>query len=121
MKTLMSNKLTKAVCISLILLALTSSAFAYPPSNAAVLYYRTFLHLENNLSKETTDMLSDLARGEIKPNDENREIIKENRFAFAIDTIVTAADLTECDWGHDYSRGFDLMMPGLADILITDD
>lgn len=110
----MSNKLTKVVCVSLILLGLSSSVRAYPPDNAAVLYYSTFIHLENNLSSETKEMLSDLARGDIKPNDKSREILKENRFAFVIDTIVTAADLSECDWGIDYSRGFDTMIPGLS-------
>jgi hypothetical protein len=112
MKTAMSNKLTKAMCVSLILLGLSPSVFAYPPDNAAVLYYSTFIHLENNLSNETSKILSDLARGESKPNDKSREILKKNRFA--IDTIVTAADLFECDWGIDYSRGFDTMIPGLS-------
>lgn len=112
MKTVMSNKLTKVMCVSLILLGLSPLVFAYPPDNAAVLYYSTFIHLENNLSNETSKMLSDLAKGETKPNDKSREILKKNRFA--IDTIVTAADLSECDWGIDYSRGFDTMIPGLS-------
>ncbi len=112
MKTVTSNKLTKVVCVVLILLGLSLPVCAYPPDNAAVLYYSTFIHIENNLSSETTDMLSDLAKGQIKPNDKCREILKKNRFA--IDTIVTAADLSECDWGIDYSRGFDTMVPGLS-------
>ena len=69
MKTVMSNKLTKVMCTALVLLGLSLPVCAYPPDNAAVLYYSTFIHIENNLSSETTDMLSDLAKGEIKPND----------------------------------------------------
>ena len=97
MKTVMSNKLTKVVCVSLILSGLSSFVRAYPPDNAAVLYYSTFIYLESNLSSETSEMLSDLARGDIKPNDKSREILKESRFTFVIDTIVTPADLSECD------------------------
>ena len=112
MKTVMSNKLTKVMFIALVLLGLGLPVCAYPPDNAAVLYYSTFIHIENYLSSETTKMFSNLAKGEIKPNDEAREILKQHRFA--IDTIVTAADLSECDWGIDYSRGFDTMVPGLS-------
>ncbi len=112
MKTVMSNKLTKVVCISLILLGLTSPAFAYPPGNAVVLYYKACLLYEPQESMR--DMIDDYARGETELTEEIADFVKKNENI--IDIIVDAADIQNCNWGLDYSEGLELLIPGLSDL-----
>ena len=110
MKTISSNKLTKVVCLAAILLVLTHLAFAYPPDNAAVLYYRAcLLYQPDDAMKK---MLTDLSKGKIKLNKKIKKYVKSQHNV--INSVVTAAHLSDCDWGYDYSQGFALMMPGLS-------
>ncbi len=111
MKTVTSNKLTKAVFVALIVFISTPLLFAKPPDNAALLYYRAFLLYEKP-DNEIGKMVSDLALGRIKPNDKVKKFVEKQRYV--IDSMLTAADITNCDWGYDYSEGIDLVMPGLA-------
>ena len=48
MKTVCNNKFTQAICTISMVMVLTSMAFAYPPDNAAVLYYRASLAYDAN-------------------------------------------------------------------------
>ncbi len=101
----------KGILIGLVLLASAGQAFAYPPDNAAVLYYKSFMLLEEpneNLKK----MLSDLSKGNIGLNEQIRQYIEKNRKV--IKDVVTAAEIRNCDWGLDFSEGYSLMIPHLA-------
>lgn len=113
MKTLNNNNLTTAFCIALALFVSTPAAFAQAPENAALFYYQAFLLYEK--PDATMDkMLSDFLDDKIGANEVIEQFIGKNRAV--IDYLVTAADTPYCDWGYDYSRGLDLMMPNLARI-----
>ena len=64
----------------LILLTSTSLLEAYPPDNAAVLYYKAFLMLKEP-SQEVKEMMADMRHGKIKANDQVRQCLEENRYA----------------------------------------
>ena len=100
-------------CISVILLTSVSPAIAYPPDNAAVLYYKAFLILQEP-SKDVDKMLNDFRKGTIKSNDQIRRYLQENKHA--IEFIETAADVQNCDWGYDISKGFEVLLPELTKI-----
>ena len=116
MKTTNHRNLVKIMCISLILLASASSIMAYPPDNAAVLYYRAFLIMKEP-GENVKEMMYDLRQGKIKSNDEIKQSLEENRRT--IELLETAAEIPNCDWGRDDSRGFDLLLPELAKIRLT--
>jgi hypothetical protein len=104
------------MCISVILLTSVSPAIAYPPDNAAVLYYKAFMILQEP-SEDVKKMMTDLRAGKIKPNDEIRQCLHDNRHV--IELVETAAGVRDCDWGHDISKGFDVMLPELSKIRMT--
>jgi len=89
---------------------------AYPPDNAAVLYYRAFLIMKEP-GEDVKEMMYDLRQGKIKSNDEIKQSLEENRRT--IELLETAAEIPNCDWGRDDSRGFDLLLPELAKIRLT--
>jgi hypothetical protein len=101
MKTIARKKLTVVVVFSLITLISTQLIFAYPPDNAAILYYRACLLYETN--KEMEEALSDLHKGKIELNDEVREYVEKNRYV--INLLLDASEVKNCDWGLDYSEG----------------
>ncbi len=115
MKTL-NHKSLILTCISVILLTSVSPAMAYPPDNAAVLYYKAFIILQEP-SKDVKKMMSDLRGGKIKPNDEIRQYLQDNRYV--IEFAETAAGVRDCDWGYDISKGFDVLLPELSKIRLT--
>lgn len=101
----------KTILIVIMLLTSAGQAFAYPPDNAAVLYYRAFMLMEE--PNETLDkMLLAVRKGEIKPNEEVRRYVERNRRV--IDYAVTASGISHCDWGYDLSEGLSLQLPELA-------
>lgn len=103
----------KAMCAILILLTSASFVEAYPPDNAAVLYYRAFFIVKES-SEDVTKMMDDMRKGKLKSNDKIRQHLEENRRA--IELIETAAEIPTCEWGRDNSRGLDLLMPELAKV-----
>lgn len=107
MKTIKSRKITKTVFAVLVLLVLALSAFAYPPDNAAVLYYQACMLYE--VDSEMNGMLNDLRNGRIEPNEEIKEFLKMNRRV--IDFVLDASEIRHCDWGVDYSQGCEALMP----------
>ena len=111
MRTVTNNKITIVLCAALALLMSTPLAFAYPPDNAAVLYYRACI--SHNVDSAMQEMLSDLSKGEIKLNEEIRKLVKRNRYAIA--WVITAAEIQNCDWGLDYSEGMSVLMPPFYD------
>jgi len=115
MKTL-NHKSLILTCISVILLTSISPAMAYPPDNAAVLYYKAFLILQEP-GEDVKKMMADLRGGKIKPNDEIRQYLQDNRQV--IELAETAAGVRDCDWGYDISKGFDVLLPELSKIRTT--
>jgi len=117
MKTTVNHKTSvKTMCILLTVLACASAAGAYPPDNAAVLYYKAFIILQEP-SENVKEMMTDLREGKIKPNDQIRQCLKDNRYV--IDFAETAAGVRDCDWGYDISKGFDVLLPELSKLRMT--
>jgi len=101
------------ICAALIFFLSTPSVFAQTPDNAALLYYQAFLLYEK--PDDTMDkMLSDFRDGKIKENEVIEQYIEKNHKV--IDFIVKATNIPNCDWGYDYSQGFELLMPNLAQL-----
>jgi len=104
----------KHVCLLTLVVGLSGAiGLAYPPDNAAVLYYKTCLtyqKLEGDLKKE----LPDVATGKAVPSQAMREYVKGQ--ADRIKTLADAAQIKACDWGYDYSRGFEMVMAPLGDM-----
>jgi hypothetical protein len=98
----------KCILIGVVLLALAGQAFAYPPDNAAVLYYKDFLLLEEP-NDSVKNMLKELWRGNIGLNEQIRCYLERNRNV--LKEMVTAAQIERCDWGLDILEGLVLGMP----------
>jgi len=109
MRTIGNKRLRKVIYMTLTLLVSTSQVFAYPPDNAAVLYYRAcqWYRAEPDMER----MLSDLSRGKIELNEEIKKLVKNNKRA--IDFAIDASGVTNCDWGMDYSKGMATVLPPL--------
>jgi len=90
---------------------MSSLAIAYPPDNAAVLYYKAFLMYNMD---ESIESLRKLKKGEIVVNDEIRELVQKNRVI--IDCVLDGSEIEMCDWGADLSKGLDLEVPHLSKI-----
>lgn len=116
MKTVTRRNSIKTMCILLVLLTSTSLVQAYPPDNAAVLYYKAFLMLREP-SEDVKNMMRDLREGTIKPNDQIRQHLQENKVV--MEFVEAAAEIRECDWGHDVSRGLGVLMPELLKVRLT--
>ncbi len=101
----------KGILVGVVLLAAAWRVFAYPPDNAAVLYYKAFLIMEEPNAADV-NLLRQLRKGEIGVNDRIRHLLESNRKA--IKEIVTAAQIKNCDWGLNYSEGLSTCMPHLG-------
>jgi len=113
MKTITTKKLTKATCVTLMLLILASPALAYPPDpdNAALLYYQSYIAYEK-ADDTMREMVADLSRGKIEPNERIKKYIENCRGA--INLAVAAAEIPNCNWGLKYSDGFTMLLSHLA-------
>jgi len=103
----------RIVCIFLAVTLSSSTVYGFPPDNAAVLYLRAFIIYEEPDS-DLSKILDDLRDGKIKPNDQIRQYFEKNRPV--IELVTTASQIQDCDWGQDFSKGFDLHMPELATV-----
>lgn len=112
MRTVTNSKSIKAACAILVLLVLVPLVSAYPPNNAAVLYYRSCLCYKADSAMQK--VLSDLVEGKIEVDDSIAKYVGSNRSA--IKFTITAADVLNCDWGLDYSEGMLLLLPHLSSI-----
>jgi hypothetical protein len=101
----------KNILIGLVLLVSVGQAFAYPPDNAAVLYYKAFM-LIGEPNDAVGKMLKDLQKGNTGLNEQIRQYVERNRKV--IKEIVTAAEIKNCDWGLDYSEGLALQIIHVA-------
>jgi hypothetical protein len=106
MKTVIRN-----ILIGTALLVSTGQVYAYPPDNAAVLYYKSFILLHEP-NDTVIKMLNDLQNGKIGLNDQIEQYVESNRNV--IKEVVKAAEIKNCDWGLDLSEGFGTLLPHLA-------
>jgi len=106
MKTNKSKKV-RTVTFVLVLLVSALSAFAYPPDNAAVLYYKAFTLYES--PDNIGNMLWDYWKGKIESNEKIEECLKKNRRI--IDMVLDASRIDHCDWGLNYSQGTEVLLP----------
>jgi len=116
MKTVNHKKLVKTMCILLTVLTFASVAGAYPPDNAAVLYYKAFLMLQEP-SEEVKNMMREMREGKIKSNDQIKQHLQDNRNV--MEFAEAAAEIRQCDWGYDISRGLGVLMPELLNLRLT--
>jgi hypothetical protein len=116
MKTVNHKTLVKTLCILLTALTVVSKARAYPPDNAAVLYYKAFLMLQEP-SEEVKNMMRDLREGKIESNAQIKQHLQDNRHV--MEFAETAAEIRQCDWGHDISKGLGVLMPELLKLRLT--
>jgi hypothetical protein len=107
MKTIKIRKITKAILAVLVLTVSAPSVFAYPPDNAAVLYYKAFMLYE---SPDDID-LWDYWKGNIELNEKIENHLTSNQRV--IDIVLDATRIDNCDWGLDYSRGTEVLLPPL--------
>ena len=99
------------IVLSIIIVFLSAvCAQAYPPDNAAVLYYKAAMSYE--VDDEMKNMLADLKSGDIELNNKIREFVNKNRLI--IDTVLDATEVKNCDWGLDISQGADFLLPQLG-------
>lgn len=110
MKPQMNRKMTQFVSIILVLLISKSVVFAYPPDNAAVLYYRSAYTFTKDSEKIT--LIKKYLDSEIKNNQEIIDYVLSNKYA--IKQFVDAGEGKYCDWGLDYSEGMNLQAPPLS-------
>lgn len=88
-------------------MAWTVPAEAYPPDNAAVLYYQAFMLYD--ASAEAKSMLDDYRQGLIGPDGKVEEYLADNKRI--IDMVLDATQIEHCDWGLDYSQGTEVLLP----------
>jgi len=99
--------MTKMVFAVLVILISAPFLFAYPPDNAAVLYYKAFMLYER--PDNIGPMLWDYWKGNIKLNGKIEEHLTKNRKV--IDIVLDATRIDRCDWGLDYSQGTEVLLP----------
>jgi len=116
MNILNHKNLIKTLCIVLIALTSASTVKAYPPDNAAILYYKAFLMLQEP-SEEVKKMMQQLREGKIKPNNQIKQHLQDNRYI--MEFAETAAEIRHCDWGYDISKGLGVLMPELLKLRLT--
>ncbi len=100
-----------AILILLLCLFAANTAQAYPPDNAALVYYKCMVNFSRP-EAPLGDQLRDAAKGKIKVSDEIQQYLGEKRLL--IDALQTASEIPNCDWGLDFSQGLALKIPYLA-------
>jgi hypothetical protein len=114
MKTLKNYKL---ILLAIIFFLSSACVYAYPPDNAAVLYYKAAMLYKpddkmektiRDFSKETAD----LSKVDI---DKIREFVNKNRSI--INMVLDASKVKNCDWGADYSQGLQSELAPLREFM----
>lgn len=99
MKTLNNHKLI----LSAIVFFLSSACVcAYPPDNAAVLYYKAAMHYapDDEMGKLLEGFSNETSKTDVE---KIRKFVDKNRST--IDIVLDAAEVKNCDWGLDFSQG----------------
>jgi hypothetical protein len=113
MRKYKNNKLTKTICITLMLAISGPSAFALPPDpdNAALLYYQAFL-LYPQADDTTRDLLKDFSQGKIDPSEKIIEYVQGCHTS--LELAMVASEIPLCNWGVRFSEGFTANLPFLG-------
>ncbi len=107
MRTLIDGTSARAMLLFAVGTLSTSPALAYPPDNAAVLYYKAFMLYEAD--DAIKGALDDYRGGQIELNEEIEKYLAKNKVV--IDTVLDASRIDHCDWGLDYSQGTEVVLP----------
>ena len=105
------KKRTSCVVIGLLLAVLAKTTWAYPPDNAAVLYYWAFSLLGHPSEADRRNAVVDYAKGKIPLNEDIEQILKSQKWAISL--MGDASSVDHCDWGLDYSKGIQTRFPEL--------
>ena len=106
-------KKTYLMIMILLSLLTTNLSFAYPPDNAAVLYYKHMAHFATP-DEAVWDLIANLPASGKPASAEAKAFIEEHKKNHLIPELQIASELEYCDWGLDFSQGFDLLLPGLS-------
>jgi hypothetical protein len=106
------NKTHVLIILMLSFLA-TDFTHAYPPDNAAVLYYKQ-MELFAKPDEATWNELTELPFSNKPASEEAKAFIEKQKKNYLIPELEIASELEHCDWGIDVSQGFELRMPGLS-------
>lgn len=104
-------KKTALLIMFLLCLFAANSARAYPPDNAALIYYKYMVNFQSP-EDPLGDQLLDAAKGRIEVNKQLREYLESK--AQLIHALETASTIENCDWAIDFSEGLSTVMSHLA-------
>ena len=110
MKALSENKFMIVSLSALMSFALTGVIHAYPPDNAALLYYRMCLRYQPD--RAIKNAIYDYAKGKIELTDQIKQFVEKNQYT--INLTLTATEIPNCDWGLETSEGLSAPLPPLA-------
>ena len=110
MKVHNESKFMIVLVSALMLFVLTAVTHAYPPDNAALLYYRICLRYQPDKTIERA--ISEFASGKTELTDQVKQFVEKNQYT--INLTLTAAEIPNCDWGLETSEGLSAPMPPLA-------
>jgi len=114
---------SRVTLLLLIIFVTNAAVYAYPPDNAAMLYYKAFMLLQES-DYVPPEVMADFMDGKIKSNEQIRGYLKDSQPAIKI--LEKASKIERCRWALDHSKGFDLPMPEFgkarrsAFLLVTD-
>lgn len=105
------NRSVFTLLLTVFFVSLPSPSFAYPPDNAAVLYYKHMVNF-NRPDKPLSEQLADAVKEDSKVSEELRKYLEEKKKL--MNALKTASTIPICDWGLDYSEGLSLEMAHLG-------
>ena len=108
-------KKTSLLIIVLLSMFTTNLTYAYPPDNAAVIYYKLMNYFEKP-DQAIWDQIDNLPTSTEPASEEVKAFIEKYKKNYLIQELETASELKYCDWGLDFSQGFAMEMPGLSKI-----
>ena len=97
----------------MLLLSLLAPNFvwAYPPDNAAVIYYRSIVDFEKP-DDALWGQVRQAAKGQTEINKQVRDYLESE--ATLIQSLETASAIPNCDWGLDFSHGLSMELPHIS-------
>ncbi len=101
----------KMILSMIVFFLMSACVYAYPPDNAAVLYYKAAMLYapDDKMEKVLSDFSNEAADFSKADVDRIRKFVNKNRSI--IDTVLDAAEIKNCDWGLDYSEGLAMEIP----------
>ena len=112
MKTINPKKFVTIAVVGLSLAITTKLLSAQPPQNAALFYYQAFMLSQEPQDQATLRALGELLKGRPEPNETVGKYIEKNRPA--LDLVIAAGQIPNCDWGLDFSQGTSMQIPHLS-------